>query len=50
MGVRAERDPRRNGMDGPFGSGLEPLHPQLALLTGASQIAALGSEPRLLTY
>lgn len=33
-GVHAERDPRRNGMDNPFGGGYEPLHPQLALLTG----------------
>ncbi len=33
-GVHAERDPRRNGMDNPFGAGIEPLHPQLALLTG----------------
>ncbi len=33
-GVHAERDPRRNGMDNPYGAGYEPLHPQLALLTG----------------
>jgi hypothetical protein len=33
-GEHAERDPRRNGMDNPFGASLDPLHPQLALLTG----------------
>lgn len=31
----AERDPRRNGMDNPFGDG-NPMHPSLALLTGVS--------------
>ena len=32
-----ERDPRRNGLDNPFGEGgrLERLHPDLLLLTGA---------------
>lgn len=31
----AQRDPRRNGMDNPFGDGRpEPMHPSLATLTG----------------
>ena len=31
----AQRDPRRNGMDNPFGDGRpEPMHPSLARLTG----------------
>ena len=33
----AQRDPRRNGMDNPFGDGRpDPMHPSLARLTGVA--------------
>lgn len=46
-GVHAERDPRRNGMDNPFGAGLEPLHPQLALLTGVTLSSTIRTHQQL---
>ncbi len=38
--MAAQRDPRRNGMDNPFGDS-DPLHPSLARLTGELPLTVL---------
>lgn len=41
-GFEAERDPRRNGMDSPFGDGpFQPFQLRLAVLTGTKNIIHL---------